>query len=193
MAEQTPKARPDGQFDPRDIQAKNVAGSTAGAGSGDFHVYRHQRRIELDRIAKMEKEAREKEESEQLFRAAEERRLKEVNKTLKRASKRKRKKVLRGNRKKLRPAVEAVQPGLIVSDKAAYQNQSDVASADNPQENGGASDEHILKASDNVTREENQPAESDELKRNDLDGTGVVRGILDTKDRLPQSEQPDAA
>lgn len=38
---------------PKDI-IKNVSGSSAGAGSGDFHVYKHARRREYERVHIME-------------------------------------------------------------------------------------------------------------------------------------------
>ena len=42
---------------PRD-QMKNVQGSSAGAGSGEFHVYKESRRREYERIQLMEEEDR---------------------------------------------------------------------------------------------------------------------------------------
>ena len=41
---------------PRDTM-KSVSGSSAGAGSGEFHVYKHARRREFERIKLMEEEA----------------------------------------------------------------------------------------------------------------------------------------
>ena len=40
---------------PREMM-KNVTGSSAGAGSGEFHVYKQQRRREYERIQLMEEE-----------------------------------------------------------------------------------------------------------------------------------------
>jgi hypothetical protein len=77
-------SRPDLEFDPRDVNAKNVSGSTAGSGSGDFHVYRQERRRELTRIQNLEVEAKRKAEQEQQSKEALTRRAKEDSRSLSR-------------------------------------------------------------------------------------------------------------
>jgi len=70
----------------------NIQGSSAGAGSGEFHVYKASRKREFERIAKMEEEVH-REESEQEFmkeRAAKERR--QAEKTAKNRKRRDKKK-----------------------------------------------------------------------------------------------------
>jgi Protein of unknown function (DUF1168) len=70
----------------------NIQGSSAGAGSGEFHVYKASRKREFERIAKMEEEVH-REESEQEFmreRAAKERR--QADKTAKNRKRRDKKK-----------------------------------------------------------------------------------------------------
>lgn len=44
--------------EPKDI-LKNVTGSSAAAGSGEFHVYKNARRREAERVRFMETQARE--------------------------------------------------------------------------------------------------------------------------------------
>lgn len=100
MADRNDKIPSHQAFNSRDVDAKNVSASTAGASSGDFHVYRHQRRTEMDRLDRMKKEAREKDRKEKDFNEAMERKKKEDLQTMKRAAKRKRKKQRRDERKK---------------------------------------------------------------------------------------------
>ena len=72
------------------MKVDNVMGSTAGAGSGDFHVYRAFRRREMLRVERMEKDA-ELEEANDEFEAARDGKRKACEERLsKNAAKRKR-------------------------------------------------------------------------------------------------------
>ena len=70
----------------------NPYGSTAGAGSGDFHVYRHARNRELKRQHDMEQSAEEQEAEEKFQREQEDNRQWEEERTAKRRRKREREK-----------------------------------------------------------------------------------------------------
>jgi ATPase subunit of ABC transporter with duplicated ATPase domains len=74
------------------VLVKNIPGSTAGAGSGEFHQYRQLRRKEMFRLQKMEQEAKKAEEAEQFEKRQAERMEKSNAKTLKKAEKRKKRK-----------------------------------------------------------------------------------------------------
>lgn len=72
----------DKKYQPPDF-VRNVMGSSAGAGSGEFHVYRHLRRKEMTRLKEMEEsavvdelDAKFKAQLEETKRKAEERTLK---------------------------------------------------------------------------------------------------------------------
>ncbi|CAN0093072.1 unnamed protein product, partial [Phaeothamnion confervicola] len=70
----------------------NVAGSTAGAGSGEFHMYRAHRRLEMQRLAKMSTDAEEDERRDKLEAARTGKQALCEEKTRKNAEKRKRRK-----------------------------------------------------------------------------------------------------
>lgn len=79
----------------RDVEARNVSGSTAGASSGDFHVYRRQRRHELERLEQLEKDAQDRQILESRLKAIQQLKARDEQKTAKRAAKRRRKKEMR--------------------------------------------------------------------------------------------------
>jgi hypothetical protein len=70
----------------------NVQGSSAGAGSGEFHVYKAARRREYERIKMMEEEAKKDKDTEDFEKKAEELRKRDEAKTAKNRAKRQKKK-----------------------------------------------------------------------------------------------------
>jgi hypothetical protein len=70
----------------------NVQGSSAGAGSGEFHVYKASRRREYERLRLMDEEAKKEEDDEKWEREERERRERDEEKTRKNREKRNKKK-----------------------------------------------------------------------------------------------------
>mmetsp|Transcript_20597 Transcript_20597/g.55544 ORF Transcript_20597/g.55544 Transcript_20597/m.55544 type:complete len:180 (+) Transcript_20597:100-639(+) len=73
-------------------KVNNIMGSNAGAGSGDFHMYRNSRRVELDRLARIEREAKEAEREQAFAKQREELQKRDAERTAKRAAQRRKKK-----------------------------------------------------------------------------------------------------
>ncbi|PMD26180.1 hypothetical protein NA56DRAFT_338801 [Hyaloscypha hepaticicola] len=69
---------------------QNVQGSSAGAGSGEFHVYKASRRREYERLRSMEEEVRNEEEGEKWEREKREREERDREKTRKNRERRER-------------------------------------------------------------------------------------------------------
>ncbi|TEA12794.1 PRKR-interacting protein 1-like protein [Colletotrichum sidae] len=78
----------------------NVQGSSAGAGSGEFHVYKASRRREYDRLRAMDEELKQEKEQEAFERSKAEREARDEERTRKNREKREKKK----QRGKKRPA-----------------------------------------------------------------------------------------
>lgn len=74
-------------------KVNNVMGSTAGAGSGDFHHYRHCRRREMERLESMEKRSKEEEANLEFEKRVEAKRKECEERTRKNAEKRRRKRM----------------------------------------------------------------------------------------------------
>ncbi|KAF9350975.1 hypothetical protein BGX34_000890 [Mortierella sp. NVP85] len=84
--------------EPKDY-VKNVQGSSAGAGSGEFHVYRAGRRREYARLRNMELESKEEREQREYEEKVQEKRAQDDEKTEKNRAKRQRRKQRAANNK----------------------------------------------------------------------------------------------
>jgi hypothetical protein len=83
-ASQAPKP----SYQPPEIVA-NVQGSSAGAGSGEFHVYKASRRREYERLRTMDEEVKKEEENDEFERLRREKEEKDHEKTRRNREKRK--------------------------------------------------------------------------------------------------------
>jgi Protein of unknown function (DUF1168) len=85
-------------YTPPEIVA-NVQGSSAGAGSGEFHVYKASRRREYERIRGMEEEAKREKEDEEWELRERERKEKDEKERERNRAKRQKKKEMKGKKK----------------------------------------------------------------------------------------------
>jgi hypothetical protein len=90
---------------PKPVRAEKVSnpyGSTAGAGSGEFHVYRHARAREIERWKTLDEEEREHLMRQDFEKQLEENKVEEEGRTAKRRKKRQRQKEAKMRKKNLK-------------------------------------------------------------------------------------------
>ncbi|KAL8874895.1 MAG: hypothetical protein Q9192_009129, partial [Flavoplaca navasiana] len=78
----------------------NVQGSSAGAGSGEFHVYKASRRREYERVKQMEEQVAREKADEEYERTMEEKRKRDEEKTSRNKKRRERMKARKGKKGK---------------------------------------------------------------------------------------------
>ena len=110
----------------------NVQGSSAGAGSGEFHVYKASRRREYERLRLMDEEVRREEEEKEFERKREELRRRDEEKTNKNRKRRAKKKAQEKGAKDGMMDVDKIQ----VADGKAMGAERDAANGDAPGEDG---------------------------------------------------------
>lgn len=86
----------------------NVQGSSAGAGSGEFHVYKASRRREYERLRQMDEEVRQEKEMEVFEKVKEERERKDDEKTRRNREKREK---MKARKAKAKGAAAAAHQG----------------------------------------------------------------------------------
>ena len=90
VAEGMKNYNPDSQVDLTTIKTVSVSGSTAGAGSGDFHAYRNVRRREMMRCERLEAAYEEKQANEEYDERVDKRKFEMEEKAKKKREKRQR-------------------------------------------------------------------------------------------------------
>ncbi|KAB5585811.1 hypothetical protein GE09DRAFT_1210398 [Coniochaeta sp. 2T2.1] len=109
----------------------NVQGSSAGAGSGEFHVYKASRRREYERLRVMDEEVQEEKDREEFERGRKEREMRDEEKTRRNRERRERKKGKRGgNGKGGEKGAEAGKVGKVLPRTVGEGRDEDMADGD---------------------------------------------------------------
>jgi Protein of unknown function (DUF1168) len=108
-------------YTPPEIVA-NVQGSSAGAGSGEFHVYKASRRREYERIRGMEEEAKREKEDEEWERRERERRERDERERERNRAKRLKKKEMKKKQQKNNGEVQGAGEGGVEREDAKEKN-----------------------------------------------------------------------
>ena len=113
----------------------NVQGSSAGAGSGEFHVYKASRRREYERLKAMDEEVAKEKDEELWEREKREREERDREKTRKNREKRERLKLKKGKKGGNGGAETGIEPG---EEKIGMKPRVDTAQDGTALEDGGA-------------------------------------------------------
>lgn len=114
----------------------NVQGSSAGAGSGEFHVYKASRRREYERLKEMDDEVRRGEEQSRFDKERVEREKRDEERTRKNREKREKMKARKANKgkngggKPKGPTITVQKPGEASPKGTAKEDKGDSAAAD---------------------------------------------------------------
>jgi cyclophilin family peptidyl-prolyl cis-trans isomerase len=174
-----PKAGEENGVDMRNIRVYNVMGSTAGAGSGDFHTYRNARRKEMMRLERMETEYQEALREKDFQQRRQERVLKEEARTAKRAAKRKKKKMRQQAKKKAKKVGGGAGADSDSSDDDDAADGGDAAS-------GTGREEGALSAEELAAR-----AEADKILAQNVEMAKVARKQAETAQRSAANKAAD--
>ncbi|KAF9870166.1 duf1168 domain protein [Colletotrichum karsti] len=114
----------------------NVQGSSAGAGSGEFHVYKASRRREYDRLRAMDDEVKKEKDNEDFERQKAEREAKDEERTRKNREKREKKKQ-RGKKGPAAKGPSAPNSGVGKSTAIETSTAKEVGDAKESKDGGG--------------------------------------------------------